>query len=254
VIGADLGQRVFDRDAKQIATNDKYASAAWDDADHVWVLEEHNKLSRWTLSTNQLAEVAKVPESTAFGSVGSHIMLGTEAGDLLVLGRDGKEQRKVALGGSSVSAFNASKDGRWVVVQLSNGGAAIVDTKTWTLERTLAPGDANGDIPVFDDAGELLLRANRYALTIWDRTTGEEIVSGLDLLADLGGGRFLPDGRIETNRRRPGLLDIPRDARPVPEILSDIACHVPLKVVGSRIEPSTPIACASGVSGRTLPR
>jgi hypothetical protein len=118
----------------------------------------------------------------------------------------------------------------------------------------LAPGDANGDIPVFDATGDLILRANRYALTIWDRATGEELVSGLDLLADLGGGRFLPDGRIETNRRRPGLLDIPRDARPVPEILSDIACHVPLKVVGSRIEPVSPTACASGVSGRTLPR
>ena len=99
-----------------------------------------------------------------------------------------------------------------------------------------------------------MLRSSRGALSIWERETGDELVFGFDVLREPGGGRFLPDGRIETNRRRPGLLDIPRDARPVPEILSDIACHVPLKVVGSRIEPVSPTACASGVSGRTLPR
>jgi tRNA A-37 threonylcarbamoyl transferase component Bud32 len=254
IIGADQGIRVFDRTAKQIASSPKYAASAWDDADHIWVLEDHNKLLRWAFAKDTWESIGTLPDSVAFGAAAGRIVLGTDAGDLLVLDRTGKQQAKLSLGGSAVVAFNASPDGHWLVAQLANGGAAIVNTQTWAHERTLAPGDANGDIPVFDATGDLMLRANRYALTIWDRATGEELVSCLDLLADLGGGRFLPDGRIETNRRRPGLLDIPRDARPVPEILSDIACHVPLKVVGSRIEPASPSACASGVSGRTLPR
>jgi hypothetical protein len=78
------------------------------------------------------------------------------------------------------------------------------------------------------------------AMTIWDRSTGDELVFGLDLMQDVANGRFLPDGRIELNRRVPGLLDIPRDTRPVAEILKEIDCRVPLKVVGSRIEPRTP--------------
>jgi hypothetical protein len=60
------------------------------------------------------------------------------------------------------------------------------------------------------------------------------------MLRDLSNGRFLPDGRIELDRRQPGLLDIPRDTRPLADILRDIDCKVPLEVVGSRIQPHEP--------------
>ena len=99
-----------------------------------------------------------------------------------------------------------------------------------------------------------MLRSSRGALSIWERETGDELVFGFDVLREPGGGRFLPDGRIETNRRYPGVLDIPRDARPIAEILADIDCRVPLAVVGSRLEPAVPVPCVSGASGRTLPR
>jgi hypothetical protein len=79
-------------------------------------------------------------------------------------------------------------------------------------------------------------------LTIWERATGEELVFGFDMLQQLGNGRFLPDGRIELDRREPGLLDIPRDTRPIADIVRDIDCKVPLEVVGSRLQPRAP-AC-----------
>ena len=48
------------------------------------------------------------------------------------------------------------------------------------------------------------------------------------------------DGRIEIGGHDVGVIDIPRETRPVSEILRAIACRVPLKIVGSRLEPTTP--------------
>jgi hypothetical protein len=36
------------------------------------------------------------------------------------------------------------------------------------------------------------------------------------------------------------VLEIPRDQRPVDQLLYDLACRVPLRVVNSRLEPATP--------------
>ncbi|HTL38791.1 MAG TPA: protein kinase [Kofleriaceae bacterium] len=252
-LSADLGVRVFDGDAKEIGKTDKYAGIAWADRDHLWIVEEHSKLSKWAFATDTWEKnVATIPEATTISSIPGALLVATAQGDLHVFVGN-KETAKVAIG-TPIVGISVSPDHKWVATQLATGAAAIVDASTWTVTRTLPQGDANGDYPVFDATGDLLLRADHYNLTIWDRASGEELVSGLDLLSDLGAGRWLPDGRIETNRRRPGLLDIPRDNRPVAALLADIACHVPLKVVGSRIEPTVPIACAAGVSGRTLPR
>jgi hypothetical protein len=48
--------------------------------------------------------------------------------------------------------------------------------------------------------------------------------------------------RIETVGDRLGLIDIPRESRPVAEILADIACRVPLRVTGSRLD-AAPTQC-----------
>jgi len=252
-IAAERGIRVFDKGAKQIASSDKYGGIAFADAEHLWVITVQDQLSRWAFLTNTWETIGRVTKGSAIGAVPGAVLLGTPEGVVHVMGPDGRERTQFQVG-APVNGFSSSDDHRWVAVQLANGAAALVDAQAWTVQRTLAPGDANGDFPVFDPRGDLLLRANHYSLTIWDRASGEELVSGLDLLTDIGGGRFLPDGRLEINNRRPSLLDIPRDDRPIADILADIACHVPLKVVGSRIEPSVPIACVSGVSGRTLPR
>jgi hypothetical protein len=252
-VAADRGVRVFDKDAKQIASSDKYGGIAFADAEHLWVITVHDQLSRWAFLTDTWETIGSVPQGVTIGAVPGAVLLGTAEGVVRVLYPDGRERTHFDVG-APVNGFSSSDDHRWVAVQLANGAAALVDAQAWTVQRTLAPGDANGDFPVFDPKGDLLLRANHYSLTIWDPASGEELVSGLDLLADIGGGRFLPDGRLEINSRRPSLLDIPRDDRPIADILTDIACHVPLKVVGSRIEPSVPIACVSGVSAGTLPR
>jgi tRNA A-37 threonylcarbamoyl transferase component Bud32 len=252
-VAADRGVRVFDKDATQIASSDTYGGIAFADADHLWVITVHDQLSRWAFVTNTWETIGSVPKGAAIGAVPGAVLLGAPDGIVHVMGPDGRERARFQVG-APVNGFSSSDDHRWVAVQLANGAAAIVDAQAWTVQRTLAAGDANGDFPVFDPSGDLLLRANHYALTIWDRASGEEVVSSLDLLSEIEGGRFLPDGRLELDSRQPSLLDIPRDDRPIADILADIACHVPLKVVGSRIEPSVPIACVPGVSGRTLPR
>jgi len=95
----------------------------------------------------------------------------------------------------------------------------------------------------FDATGDLLLRMTRGGhMSIWDRATGENLVSAFDLLRNLANARFLPDGRIEATARNPGLLDLPRETRPIAELIREIDCRVPLQVTGSRLEPATP-AC-----------
>ena len=54
---------------------------------------------------------------------------------------------------------------------------------------------------------------------------------------------FLPVGRIEIAGPLTALVDIPRDDRPVEQILREVACRVPLKVVDGRLQP-TETVCA----------
>jgi len=133
-----------------------------------------------------------------------------------------------------------SRDGRWLAVALGNGVTALVDGTTGALVRLLEQTDAQGPAPAFDATGDLMLRAGRGALAIWDRASGDILVWNIDLLRDGAGGRFLDDGRIELDGWGVGILEIPRDARPAAAILHDIACKVPLRVVDGRLGPATP--------------
>ena len=108
------------------------------------------------------------------------------------------------------------------------------------LMAKLPPADNYGASPTFDATGELMMRTSRQSVAIWDATTGDELVFGLDLLEDALNGRILPDGRLEIAQREPALVDIPRDTRPAAALVRDIDCKVPLEVVGSRIQPRTP--------------
>ena len=106
--------------------------------------------------------------------------------------------------------------------------------------RQLEQQDATGPAPTFDASGELLLRAGRGAMAIWDRATGDMLVWNVDVLREASGGAFTDDGRIELDTWAVGILEIPRDRRPAPAILHDIACKVPLRVVDGRLVPATP--------------
>ena len=56
---------------------------------------------------------------------------------------------------------------------------------------------------------------------------------------------FAPDGRLEIAGRYPGEIAIPRESRPVAELLRAIECRDPLRVVdGSRLEArDAPAGC-----------
>jgi tRNA A-37 threonylcarbamoyl transferase component Bud32 len=237
-IGGAAGVHVFERGVL-VAKTDKRGAAAFEDADHVWLAEPDQGLWRWALATNGWERGPPIGDAYAIAVVRGAVVVGTQTGDLIVL-VDGREVKRLAVG-EHVADLVPSPDGRWLAVHLATGATSIVDTRSWQIARNLAAADNYGSTPTFDATGDLLIRSSRNALTIWDHPSGEELVFGLDLLQDLSNGRFLPDGRIELNRRRPALLDIPRDTRPISQILTDIACRVPLVVEASRIEPRTPV-------------
>jgi tRNA A-37 threonylcarbamoyl transferase component Bud32 len=235
VAGAS-GVVVFERGA-QIARTDKLGPARFAGPDQLYVVEPDKHLWRWTPSTDAWEPIMAIGEVYAITTIGTTVVLGSSKGEVTAI--DGKAVTHRLSVGDVVGALVPSWDGRWLAVQLSSGATSIIDTRLWQVVRTLPAADNYGAAPSFDATGELLLRTSRQALSIWERATGEELVFGFDLMRELSNARFLPDGRIEINTREPGLLDIPRDIRPISEILGDIECRVPFAVVGSRIEPST---------------
>jgi tRNA A-37 threonylcarbamoyl transferase component Bud32 len=239
-ITGGAGVHVFEH-GKVIAKTTKRGASAFEDAGHLWVAElEPEGLWRWTVATDAWEKVGDLGKAYAIAVVGGKVVVGTDEGALVVLELPSRrEMRRVELG-EQVADIVASSDGRWLAAHLANGATMVVDTQTWQVVRKLATADNYGAAPTFDASGDLLLRSSRNALSIWDRATGEELLFGFDLMQFVSNGRFLPDGRIELNRRSPGLLDIPRDTRPIAQILADIECRVPLEVVGSRIEPRSP--------------
>ena len=241
VLGVEEATIVYDRDAKPLARADhRYGAYAFEDADHVLVAEARKSLWRWTVSTNAWQELAPMPDASAIAALApGTYAIGTNPGDV-VLYRDGHEAWRTSLGRGHVRYVIPTADRRWLAVQLEHGDTAIIDATTGKLLRMLEPADSDGAAATFDASGALLLRSARGAMTIWDRHSGEDLVFGLDLLRYGQNGRFLPDGRIENDGQAPALLDIPRDERPIRDIVGEIACRVPFAVVDGRLEPRAP--------------
>ncbi|MGE5183808.1 MAG: protein kinase domain-containing protein [Acidobacteriota bacterium] len=241
VVGVPEITTVLDRDAKPLAhVERRYGAFAFEDADHVLVAESRKSLWRWTVSTNAWQELAPMPDASAIAALGAGAYaIGTGSSDVIFY-RAGRETGRTQLARGRVVYLVATDDRRWLAAQLEHGDTAILDATTGKLERMLEPADSSGATATFDAGGDLLLRASRDAITIWDRASGEDLVFGLDLLRYMQNARFLPDGRIETGGMAPGLLDIPRDTRPKEQIVRDIACRVPFVVDGGRLEPRAP--------------
>jgi hypothetical protein len=155
---------------------------------------------------------------------------------------DGRELKKVPTT-APVDALAASGDGRWVSAHLSNGATLILDAKTGAIDRELEPVETYGVAAVMDATGELIVRTSRGTLTIWERTTGDNLVWNLEFLRGSYGAAFDSEGRLEVAGQQLGVLDIARETRPVAAILGEIECRVPLRVEGSRLE-SAPVRCA----------
>ncbi|MEO8839923.1 MAG: protein kinase [Kofleriaceae bacterium] len=233
--------RVFDRDNKLITTSstDTKGAVAFVDADHLAVLQPlAGKLSKWNFRTDHWDAVADVPEATTIASASGGWLIGFRDGRI-ELRRDGTTVLHTEKLSDRADFMVATPDKKWIAVELSNGGTAILDGATGGVVRSFAPADAVGTAATLDPTGELVIRPSRGTLTLWARATGDELVWNLDLMKLAVTAQILADGRIELDGFVTGVLDIPRDTRPMTQLLHDLECRVPLKVVGSRLEPST---------------
>ncbi len=228
---------VFDRDNKVIAqSTDQTGPLAFVDADQLAVILRGDKgLARWNVRTNQWKHLAELADATAI-AVTTSWLIGFADGRV-ELRTDGVTITKTVMLGAHIDSLAASADRRWVVAQLGDGGTVVLDA-AGTVVRTFAPADADSGIAVLDPTGELVIRPSRGAMTIWERSTGDEVVWNLDLMKPAVAIQVLADGRIEVGGDVMGVLDIPRDPRPAAALLHDLDCRVPIRVVNGRLEPS----------------
>ncbi|MCW5803269.1 MAG: hypothetical protein KIT31_12870 [Deltaproteobacteria bacterium] len=230
-------------DATTAHDRDHETQLAFEDAAHLLVTrpeDDDHGVWRWTFASDRWERVAAVKKAGPVATAAGGIFVGT--GDHLVVRlRHGAEASSVDVGARPLT-LAASRDGRWVVASLQNGVAAILDGETGALVRQLEQTDSLGGTAAFDDAGDLLLRPGRGTMTIWDRASGDNLVWNLDLLRYAASARFDDAGRLEVNTWDVGVLDLRRDTRPAAQLLADIDCKVPLRVIGSRLGPAVP-AC-----------
>ena len=236
------GITVVDPDGVVLAKatkDDPGGALAFADPDHLLVLAlaKGKGLSRWAFATNHWDHLADITDATAIGVATGGTFIGFLDGHVALL-RDGREVHRIALG-DRVDFLTPSDDGRWIAVQLASGGTIILDGTTGDPVRTFATADSVGTASTLDPTGELVLRPSRGQLTLWERATGDELVWNLDLMKLAIVARVDADGRIELDGYKIGLLDLPRDARPATQLLHDIDCRVPFKIVAGRLEPST---------------
>ena len=235
---------VFDPKGVEIAKGGThFGPLDFEDPDHLLVSAEDG-IWRWTFATDAWQHVlaAKVVGLPQIAVVAGGLLVAEN--QALVLYKDLHEVVRTQLA-DQVAFLSTSRDRRWAAVQLATGGTLIVDGATGAIARTLAPADSTGVASVLDATGDLVIRPSAGFLTVWERATGDNLVFKLEMLRSVAASDPLvavwgADGRIEIGGHDVGVLDIPRETRPVPELLRAIACRVPLKIVGSRLEPTAP--------------
>jgi tRNA A-37 threonylcarbamoyl transferase component Bud32 len=233
---------VFEPDGRVVVTTSEHrGGVAFEDADHLLVVETAETggdvgLWRFTLATQQWERLATLQNTTGaiavavggvFVATTTHMVRftgGVEAGRMPV---------------ANAQYLTVSGNLRYVAAHLSDGSTAILDGTNGTLERRLEPVESYGVAAVLDNPGDLVVRTSRGTLTVWERTTGDNLLWNFELLRGGFGATFTADGRLEVMGSQFGLVDIPRETRSAAEILREIACRVPLRVTGSRLEPAT---------------
>jgi len=241
VVLSGNGVSVYDRDNKQIAKSDGPRGAvAFIDSDHVAVLEARHGtgLWKWTFRTNHWDLLGDVKDTSAFAIARGGWFIGFTDGRVEIR-RDGTTVTHTTKLANRADFMIPSADGRWIAAQLGDGGTVILDGTTGEVARTFPPADANGVASVIDPTGELVERPSRGTMTMWERATGDELVWNLDLMKPAATAQILADGRIVLDGYLVGVLDIARDTRPAAQLLHDLDCRVPLRVAGSRLEPTT---------------
>ncbi|MBL9018772.1 MAG: serine/threonine-protein kinase PknK [Myxococcales bacterium] len=239
---------VFDPAGVVLATQpDRRGPVVFEDPEHLLVVigeDGAQALGRLTIATGAWQQLAPVTEPTAAIAIaaGGVLLGGKSAVRLVRAGPTGVTEVATVPTGEGVQFLAVSGDRRFVSAHLENGATLILDGGTAAIVRRFEPVESYGVAAMLDATGDLVLRTSRGTLTVWDRATGDNLVWNLEFLRGAFGAAFLPDGRIETVGDRLGLIDIPRETRPVAEILADIACRVPLRVTGSRLD-AAPTQC-----------
>ena len=237
---------IFDPQGLVLATapEARRGPIAFEDAEHVLVITGEDKapqLQRFTLATKTWDLIVAMPEAaSSIAMVHGGVMVGGKASIALYQGA--RELKRVQVG-EPVQFLAASADRRFVSAHLESGATLILDGDTAELVRRFEPVEAYGVAAMLDATGDLVMRTSRGTLTIWERTTGDNLVWNLEFLRGAYGAAFTPDGRIETVGEKLGLIDIPRDTRPTADILGAIECRVPLRVIGSRLD-AAPTNCS----------
>jgi hypothetical protein len=195
-------------------------------------------LWKWAFRTNHWDSLGDLRDTSALGIARGGWFVAYVDGRVEVR-RDGRTVVHTTKLANRADFLIPSADGRWVAAQLGDGGTVILDGTTGEVARTFPPADANGVASVIDPTGELVVRPSRGAMTMWERATGDELVWSLDLMKPAAAAQVLADGRIVIDGYLVGVLDIARDTRPAAQLLHDLDCRVPLRVAGSRLEPTT---------------
>jgi hypothetical protein len=227
-------------DGKPIARTKKHprTHVTFEDRDHLIVVAEAAPgLWRWTYATDHWEPLAPVTKPFLVEVAEGGLVIATLEDTLVFV--QGTTTTRVPVE-ARVAYLGVTADRRWVAAQLTNGTTLIVDGRTGAIARAIEQSDTVSAAPAFDPLGDLVMRPGRGGLTIWDRATGDAVIWGLDLLHQAYSGRFDAQGRIELAHWEIGLLDLQIDRRPAPEIVREIACRVPLRVVDGRLGPATP--------------
>jgi hypothetical protein len=245
ITGKDI--TIFDDNGNVLSAGPEHRGlVAFEDPDHLLSVAGDDigdttpDVWRFTISTKTWEKVTTLADEIrgVHGAAGG-VFFGTKTH--AILWRDGTEIRRVETG-APVEYLSASGNGAVVSAHLEGGATVLLDGKTGEISRRLEPVESFGVAAILDHTGDLLLRTSRGTLTIWERQTGDNLVWNLEFLRGSFAAAFSDDGKVEIVGERLGLIDIPRETRPVPEILSTIECRVPLRVAGSRLE-AAPVHC-----------
>jgi hypothetical protein len=226
---------VFDPKGKPLAHTDKHTGLiAFADADHVLVAEQGPKgaLWSWAFAGDGWERVMDLENASALAVAGRVAVVG-EGKQLLYIERGRVRDRRELR--APVQSLATSPDGHRIAAQLAGGATVILDD-TGRVLRELEPSDA-AVTEAFDDAGSLIVRPRRGSVSVWDATTGDLLLYELDMFRYAVTARFASDGRLEIAGSEIATVAIAPDRRPVAAIERDIACRVPLRVAGNRLEP-----------------
>jgi hypothetical protein len=181
---------------------------------------------------DQLTVTAMVPAVTG-------VLLASEDGTLRLMRGD----RVVASRslGRPITALRSSQGHRWAVVSSDRPGLLVVDTETLQTRGEAPFAAVRNSVGVSADGAFLIVEVDNK-LVIWDVDDARLLLNS-DLFTDqVQDISWVTDRTLElvvAHGREE--LDLVVDQRPPAELLRDLDCHVPFKVVEARLVLAEPV-------------